>query len=234
MLKKRSQEKELIDLGAEYYTHDEYIQCLKKLFFINKFLGFFRSTVNILKKFSPHSTLLDVGCGDGLFILNLSQSFPLMKMQGIDISQTAIDEAQQTLNTWKKTKPNLPVCFRWRPSDQLDIAENSFDIILLTLVCHHLQDDDLVVFLRQIHAAAGQAVIINDLHRHRLSYILYKFLSPLLLKNRLIIHDGLVSIRRGFIRSEWKLLLNKAGIKHYQLKWRLPFRWQLILTKPGL
>ncbi len=231
MLKNRSQEKELIDLGPEYYTHDEYIQCLKKLFFINKFLGFFRSTVKILKKISQHSTLVDVGCGGGLFILNLSQYFPHMKMLGIDISEEAIADAEQSLNTWKINKSNLQVCFRWQQQKQLDIAKNSFDIILVTLVCHHLQDDDLVVFLRQIYLIAGQAVIINELHRHYLSYILYKFFSPLLFKNRLIIHDGLISIRRGFIRSEWKLLLQKAGIKNYDLKWRFPFRWQLILKK---
>ena len=79
-----------------------------------------------------------------------------------------------------------------------------------------------------------QAVIINELHRHYLSHILYKFISPLFFKNRLIIHDGLISIRRGFIRSEWKLLLQKAGIENYELKWRFPFRWQLILKGSSL
>lgn len=231
MLKKRSQEKELIDLGPEYYTHDEYVQCLKKLFFINKFLGFFRSTVNILKKFPQHATLLDVGCGGGLFILNLSQSFPNMKMHGIDISQKAIEDAQQSLHTWKKSNPSLNVYFQLQQQNQLDITKNSFDIILVTLVCHHIEDDDLVIFLRQLHFVAKQAVIINDLHRHQLSYIFYKLLCPLFFKNRLIIHDGLISIRRGFIRSEWKLLLQKAGINTYELKWRFPFRWQLILRK---
>ena len=234
MLKQRSQEKELIDLGSEYYTHDEYIQCLKKLFFINKFLGFFRSTVKILKKFSEHSTLLDVGCGGGLFVLNLNQHFPRMKMLGIDISQEAVDDAQKSLNTWQKNKPNLQVSFRGQDPDKLDMAKNSFDIILVTLVCHHLENDDLVVFLRQIHLAARKAVIINELHRHYLSHTLYKFISPLFFKNRLIIHDGLISIRRGFIRSEWQLLLQKAGIENYQLKWGFPFRWQLILRKESV
>lgn len=229
MFKIRSQEKELIDLGPDYYTHDEYVECLKKLFFINKFLGFFRGTLKILKKYSQHSTLLDIGCGGGLFILNLSRFFPHMQMHGIDISRQAIDEAQLSLHSWKKNKPNLRVFFQWQQQEQL--VKNSFDIILATLVCHHLDDNDLVLFLRQTYIAARQAVIINDLHRHHLSYVLYKLICPCFLKNRLIIHDGLISIRRGFIRSEWKLLLQKAGIKNYELKWCFPFRWRLILKK---
>ena len=79
-------------------------------------------------------------------------------------------------------------------------------MILFWLHYHHLEDNDLILFLRQLHFAAEKVVIINELHRHYLSYLLYKFISPLFFKNRLIIHDGLISIRRGFIRSEWLII----------------------------
>jgi 2-polyprenyl-3-methyl-5-hydroxy-6-metoxy-1,4-benzoquinol methylase len=231
MLIERSQEKELLDLGPEYYSHHEYTQCLKKLFRVNQLFGFFRSTVKILKRFSKESTLLDVGCGGGLFLLHLSQIFPQMQMLGTDISSAAIADAEQSLSSWQKQKPNIPVSFQRQEQAQLNYAKNSFDIILATLVCHHLLDDELVIFLQQAYLAAGKAVIINDLHRHRLAYWLYGMMSPLLFHNRLITHDGLISIRRGFTRAEWRLLLQKAGIQTYQLKWCFPFRWQLILWK---
>lgn len=64
MFTERSQEKELLDLGPEYYSLDEYTECLKKLFRVNKLFGFFQSTVKILKHFSQKSTLLDVGYGN--------------------------------------------------------------------------------------------------------------------------------------------------------------------------
>lgn len=231
MFTERSQEKELLDLGPEYYKHDEYIQCLKKLFLINKLLGFFRSTKQLLNKFSKDSTLLDVGCGGGLFILHLSKYFPNMKMLGMDISTAAISDAEQSLKTWKENKPDTQVFFQLQERTQLHFTKNSFDIILATLVCHHLNDDELISFLQQAHLAASKAVIINDLQRHRLAHWLYGLLSPLLFRNRLITHDGLISIRRGFTRAEWQLLLHKAGIHNYQLKWCFPFRWKLILWK---
>jgi SAM-dependent methyltransferase len=231
MLTKRSQEKELLDLGPDFYTHEEYAQCLKKLFTVNKLFGFFRSTVKTLNNFLKDSTLLDVGCGGGLFLLHLNKFFPQMKMLGSDISAAAISEAQQVLQTWRLKQPDLRVAFELQQQPELELAKNSFDIILVTLVCHHLTDMELINFLQQAHFAAGKAVIINDLHRHRLAHWLYGLISPLLFQNRLITHDGLISIRRGFTRTEWKLLLRQAGIQNYQLKWGFPFRWQLVLLK---
>lgn len=228
----RSEKKELLDLGGAYYSHDEYRHCLKKLFQVNKLFGFFKSTVNILHDhFAKESTLLDVGCGGGLFILHLSQFFPHMKMLGIDISLAAIADAEQSLQIWQNKNPNIQVAFQLQEQNQLKLTKNSFDIILTTLVCHHLTDEELIIFLQQMYLAAGKAVIINDLHRHRLAYWLYGLVSPLLFQNRLITHDGLISICRGFTRTEWQLLLEKASIQNYQLKWCFPFRWQLILWK---
>lgn len=231
MFIERSQEMELLDLGPEYYNHDEYIQCLKKLFHINKLFGFFHGTIKTLKSFSKESTLLDVGCGGGLFILHLSKFFPHMQMLGMDISAAAITDAEQSLQIWQKKTPHIQVSFQFQKQAQLNFAKNSFDIILATLVCHHLSDKELIDFLKQAHFAAGKAVIINDLHRHRVAHWFYGLLSPLLFRNRLITHDGLISIRRGFIRVEWQLLLQQAGIHNYQLKWCFPFRWKLILWK---
>jgi 2-polyprenyl-3-methyl-5-hydroxy-6-metoxy-1,4-benzoquinol methylase len=231
MLTNRSQKKELIDMGPENYTQDEYVECLKKLFLVNKLLGFFRSTKKMLKQLSKTSSLLDIGCGDGLFILHLSQKFPQMQMLGIDISASAIHAADQSLKLWQKSNAGMHVSFKLQERPELNLSENSVDIILATLVCHHLSDEELIIFLKQIYLAATKTVIINDLHRHSIAYWLYSLISPLLFRNRLITHDGLISIERGFTRVEWKLLLKKSGIHHYKLKWCFPFRWELILLK---
>src|SRR5437016_831751 len=84
--KQRSREKELLDLGSAYYTPEEYAHCQKMLFRVNQVFGFFWSTQKIVQRFSKISSLLDVGCGGGLFLLHLSKYFPEMKLMGIDIS----------------------------------------------------------------------------------------------------------------------------------------------------
>jgi len=231
MLTNRSQQKELIDLGSDFYTSAEYNDCLRKLFRVNKVFGIFYSTRQLLRQFSRTSTVLDVGCGGGLFLLNLSKHFPAMKMLGIDINPDAIQQAQQALVLWQQRQSGLQVSFQLQTTPTLTQVNSDIDILLVTLVCHHLSDEELIEFLQQAYQNARVAVVINDLHRHKLSQWLYKCVSPLLFGNRLITHDGLISIERGFTRAEWVLLLQKANIGSYQSKWCFPFRWQIILRK---
>jgi SAM-dependent methyltransferase len=230
MLTQRSTEKEWIDLGPDYYTELEYQQCMQKLFAVNRFLGFFADTKRILKQFAETISVLDIGCGNGLFVLHLSKHYPNMQFKGTDISEAAIKLANSELQNWKIQK-TTKISFEIPSQPQLTLPANSTDVILATLLCHHLTDEQLSLFLQQSLQTCRQAVIINDLHRHRIAYHLYRFLSPILFRNRLITHDGLISIRRGFTRIEWQRVLKHAGISHYKIQWRFPFRWRVILWK---
>jgi 2-polyprenyl-3-methyl-5-hydroxy-6-metoxy-1,4-benzoquinol methylase len=227
-LKTRSDEKELLDLGPAYYSAEEYAHCMKRLFLINRLLGFFKSTVKLLKKFPQDASLLDVGCGDGLFLLHLSQYFPQMQFQGNEISAAGIQLAREAKKQFLPASQN--VTFELLTTPELKLPPQSVDIILTTLVCHHLSNQEIIAFIRAALNSARRAVIINDLHRHKLAYWSYRLLSPIF-RNRLITHDGLISIKRGFVRREWEAILQAAGVQHYKLTWCFPFRWQLTLTR---
>lgn len=227
MFTQRSNEKELLDMGPSYYTPQEFSHCQKMLFRVNKLLGTFKSTVKALKNLSKTSSLLDVGCGGGLFILHLSKYFPQMKLTGTDVSYEAIQIAQQELQHWQSAQ----VSFNLQSQLELTLPDNHVDIVLTTMVCHHLSDDELINFLKKIYSVTRDVVIINDLHRHALAYWLYRIISPVLFRNRLITYDGLISIRRGFTRTEWHTLLKQAGLSHYKIKWCFPFRWMVTIWK---
>lgn len=231
MVTKRSKEKELMDLGPDFYTPEEYKQCLKILFKINKLLGFFKQTVKLLKYFPQDIVLADVGCGGGLFLLHLNKYYPKMQMLGVDISEEAIKVAQNELDDWQQKNGSINVAFQLQQQPELEITPQSVDIILLTLVCHHLEDEELIEFLKKVNNTVRKAFIINDLHRNLLAYWLYKMSSTLLFRNRLITHDGLISIQRSFTRKELHYLLKQANIKNYQIKWHFPFRWSILVLK---
>lgn len=230
ILTKRSTEKELMDLGPNFYTQQEYEHCLKVLFKINKITGIYKETKHLLKKIPQNASLVDIGCGGGLFLLNLSNVYPKMRMLGIDISPAAISASQNELKQWKKTHPDLKVDFKLQTEHSLNLSNNSEDIILLTLVCHHLENEELILFLKKALDSVRIGIIINDLHRHIIAYSFYKLFSPLF-RNRLIDHDGLISIKRGFTRNELIAVLEQADIKHYQIKWCFPFRWSVMIWK---
>ena len=71
-------------------------------------------------------------------------------------------------------------------------------------------------------------VLINDLHRNRLAYYLFKMITwPV--KNRMIKEDGLVSILRGFKRKELLQISETLSVKS-TIKWRWAFRFLWIVN----
>lgn len=219
MLSARSHEKEWIDLGPDYYTEWEYYDCLKKLDRVGKWLGGDLATytaINRLKE-SPTS-ILDVGCGGGFFAEKLARRYPQAQVLGIDLNPMAIEFANE-----RPLPANLRI--ELRTTEELNEPKKSFDVVCATLMCHHLTDKVLVDFIERAVQIAKKGVIINDLHRHSLAYYLFKGISPLFFRNRLVMHDGPISISRGFIRSEWENVLEKAGVKNYKISWHPFFRW---------
>lgn len=229
MLSQRSHQPEWMDLGHSYYTSAEYQDCLYQLDRIGRFLGGDQATFKAFKKLSisPQS-ILDVGCGGGLFTLRLAEQYPEANVVGIDLSKDAICFAKERLN---EHNPFLPHVQFYVPNTPKLDEKTSFDIVTSTLVCHHLSDEELVAFLQQACRIAKQAIILNDLHRHPLASIGFASIVPFLFRNRMIWHDGLLSIRRAFRRQEWKNLLRAAGIDEtaYTISWHWAFRWIVMI-----
>lgn len=228
MLSKRSLEKEIIDLGSAHYTKAEYEDCLVKLDRIGRWLGGDSATLSALKKMNPHPlSILDVGCGGGLFTIRIAQKFPQAQVVGIDLNEQAIEFAKRSLVSMKNPPDN--VRFELRTQPKLAEASNSYDVVLSTLVCHHIPDQDLVEFLSAACQVAKRKVIINDLHRHVLAFGLFKLISPVFFRNRLVQHDGPLSVCRAFKYQDLKQYLSalKREPSHYKISWKWAFRWLL-------
>jgi 2-polyprenyl-3-methyl-5-hydroxy-6-metoxy-1,4-benzoquinol methylase len=216
--------KEWMDEG--YYTPKEYEDCLYKLDRIGRFLGGDRATFwafNQLK--NKPTSILDVGCGGGLFTLKLAQRHPQGKVVGMDIAPEAIQFANQQLKMAVPAVDNLE--FVVSPTPRLQYPKDSFDIVTSTLVCHHLTDTEIITFLKDAFKIARQGIILNDLHRHFLATAGFALLAPLFFRNRMVMHDGLLSIKRGFIHRDWIFYLKEAGIPlaKVSLTWHWAYRW---------
>lgn len=226
MLKSRSKELEILDLGQNHYTLDEYNDCMIKLDLIGKWLGGDQATISALKRMDPPpQSILDVGCGGGLSTIRLGEQFPHAKILGIDLNPLAIAFAKNKLANMKRPPPN--VSFETRDQGELSEPSKSYDAVISTLVCHHLTDGDLITFISKSCLVAKRKVIINDLQRDPVALFLFKCISPLFFRNRLVLNDGPQSIRRAFKRSELEDYLIKAGLKssQYSIRWQWAFRW---------
>lgn len=229
-MKERLNALEIIDLGPEHYTQEEYNDCLHQLGRIGKYLGGNRSTLRLFNSLSRQpKSILDVGCGGGQFTMQLARAYPSATIRGIDISTQAIHYANKLLD--KSSKRISNVTFSVPETPELNEPPKSFDVVTATLVCHHLSDIQLIQFLQKSVVVAKQAVIINDLHRHPFAYKAFSIIAPVFFPNRLIVHDGLLSIQRSFTRKDWIRILTQAQIPPtaYSLSWHWPFRWVLAI-----
>lgn len=225
----RSYEQELIDLGPSHYTQEEYEDCLHQLARIGRFLGGDRASLKTFRQVKQPETILDVGSGGGQFAIEIGKQFPQAQVVGIDISSDALAFAHQRLQ--ESSLKN--VRFQLADSPTLSFPANSFDVVTSTLVCHHLNDQELIQFLRDSYHIAKKAIIINDLHRHWLAYASFYLIAKSFFRNRLIFHDGLLSIRRSFSREDWIHYLKAAEIplEHCSITWHWAFRWIVHIRK---
>jgi SAM-dependent methyltransferase len=84
--------------------------------------------------------VLDVGCGKGFLLYDLSQAVPGLEVAGLDISQYAIDNAKE------EVKPFL----RQGEANKLPFADNSFDLVISITTLHNLYCFDLYPALQEI------------------------------------------------------------------------------------
>lgn len=228
--KKRSQELELLDLGPSHYSEEEHKECVRQLDRIGKYLGGDAATFHAIEQLhTPPSSILEVGCGGGLFAIKLAEKYPEAEILGIDISLQMINTAKENLQHRSIKLHNIR--FELLEEPELHYPDKSFDVVCATLVCHHLSDEALINFIKRASRIAKKEVILNDLHRHPIAFWTFKAAAPLFFPNRLVQHDGPISIQRGFTREEWASYLNRAGIpeKDYIISWCWAFRWLITI-----
>ena len=229
--KYRSEEEEIMD-DLDYQgpmLHD----ALNKLAKINHWLGGNRVTINGLKTLLEHHlksdplTIIDLGCGGGDILRNVSQ---FGQQHGYKFRLIGIDANPNTIKYAKElSKPYDNIEFRTIDIFSEEFDQLEYDVILATLFLHHFKNDKLVSFLNPVVEKAKLGVVINDLHRHKLAYYLFKLLC-ITIKNKTIIEDGLTSVLRGFKRRELKEISQQVNA-NYQIRWKWAFRFQWILFK---
>lgn len=206
---------------------------LDKIATINAYLGGNNVTLNGLKsvlKNHPKNkeiTIIDLGCGRGDILRHISK---YGKEKGYQFKLIGIDANADTTEYAKSLSKNY-ANLSFLPYDIFSENFDSlkYDIALATLFFHHFKEPELIKFLPKLTNKAKLGVVINDLHRSKLAYYLYKLIC-IPLTNQMIIQDGLTSVLRGFKKKDLLNISQKINV-HYQIKWKWAFRFQWILIK---
>jgi ubiquinone/menaquinone biosynthesis C-methylase UbiE len=90
-----------------------------------------------LAQLQPGESVLDVGCGTGALAMETYERVGATgRVYGIDPGPKQIARAR-----FKAERASLPIDFQVGVIEQLAFPDQSFDVVLSTLVMHHLPDD---------------------------------------------------------------------------------------------
>jgi ubiquinone/menaquinone biosynthesis C-methylase UbiE len=184
---------------------------------INTFLGYHRSTVAHLARFSrawPRDRpiqVLDVATGSGDLPRAISR---WSQRRRLDVRVTGIDLHVATLLEAAAQTPAAAfpqVRFLRCDALRLPFADGSFDYAVTSLFLHHLDDATAVAALREMSRVARRGVVVSDLLRHRRAYAWITLFT--LLSKPMVKHDGRLSVKQAFTKAEVMRLRERAAIE---------------------
>jgi 2-polyprenyl-3-methyl-5-hydroxy-6-metoxy-1,4-benzoquinol methylase len=216
------------DPGLEPARHAEALTALAR---INWISGSDRILWNPLKSLArsvPGRTLrvLDVATGGGDVPIRLwrraRQAGLEMEFHGTDISSTALEIAKKRARV-----AGAEVAF-FRTDIQSERIPDGFDVLTCSLFLHHLSSEQALALLRNMRAAAGQMVLVNDLRRSRTGLLLAWLGTRLLTMSPVARVDGPLSVRAAFTASEVRTLAEQADMANAEVCRRWPCRFLLM------
>ncbi len=164
--------------------------------------------------------LLDVGYGDGDMLRAIARwaarRGKRARLVGIDLNPRSKAAAVEA------TPPGPQI--DWRVGDYADLAGEGWDVIVSSLVAHHMTHDQLIAFLRFMDGEARRGWFVNDLHRHGLAHLGFPLLATILRWHPIVKHDGTLSVARSYRPGEWPAILAEAGVTGAWIKRVFPFR----------
>lgn len=152
--------------------------------------------------------LLDVGFGHGDMLRSIARWADrhgiACELVGIDLNPRSAPVAAAA------TPPGQPIAYR--TGDYADLADEPWDVIVSSLVAHHMTEAQLVDFVRFMDRHARMGWLVNDLHRHPLAHFGFPLLARVMGWHPMVRADGTLSIARSYRPDEWPPILAAAGV----------------------
>ena len=199
---------------------------------INRLLGYTRSTLSHLDRFSRHWNpgqtvrVLDVATGsadlpNAILTWAARKGFDV-RVVGIDLHATTLRIARES--TSGSTRVDR-VHFVQADALRLPFVDGSFDYAITAMFLHHLDDDAAVAALREMARVARRGVIAADLLRNRRAYAWITLFT--LLSGPMVRHDARASVAQSFTKAEVLRLRDAAGLHFARYHRHFGHRWVL-------
>lgn len=182
--------------------------------------AFFHAVAQLRGASATPLRVLDVGFGHGDMLRCLARDAERM---GIAVELVGIDLNPRSEAAARAVTPaTVPIVYR--TGDYRQLAGEGWDVVISSLVAHHMTPEQRLAFLHFMESEARAGWLINDLHRQRLPFVGYPALAVLAMVDPVVRRDGQLSIARSFRRDEWHTILAEARIAGAQVRRWFPWR----------
>ncbi len=227
-LAKRRLEPELMDQpGLDDRLHIEALRGLANVNWISRNAAILWKRILPLTQRTASRPLriLDIACGGGDTAIALAKrahrASAAVEVSGCDISSTAISfakqsavEAGENINFFTSDVVNSPL-------------PEGFDVICCSLFLHHLSEEQVIGVLKNMQAATRHTLLVSDLSRNRIGYVLAWCGIRILTRSPICHVDGPLSVSAAFTPREMRQLANEAGLAGATLCYQWPQRYLL-------
>ena len=223
--KRRSDKLEYIDTGD--YTAAEYESCIGELQLVNRWMGdahTLKATLfrEIEAQGLANFSVLDVGAGSGELLRVTAdwsrQTNRRVRAVGLELNERSAESINEESRRFEEIGSVRGDAL------ELPFPDYCFDYVISSLFTHHFVDEQVVRIFREMGRVARRRIFVIDLNRHPIAYLLYTTVGKLVLHNRLLRHDGALSILRSFKADELRVLGERAGLRDVLVERRFPFR----------
>ena len=153
--------------------------------------------------------IVDVGCGGGDLLRQIAS---WARRRGIAVELTGIDMNPYAARAAAESTPK-EFNITWVTGNALEYRpEKPVDVVVSSLMAHHLEDEEIIALLRWMEATAQAGWYINDLERSERSCRMFSLADRIIRWHRFVGHDGPVSFRRAFLEEDWARLLAAAEV----------------------
>jgi SAM-dependent methyltransferase len=203
---------------------------LRDLAWINRSFGGTRTVVRhllpLLKGLAPPILILDVGTGYADIPRAIIR---WARHRGISVHLEALDHHPGVRLEAARACARYPeIRIREGNALALPYPDQSVDVVVASLILHHMEGEAPARFLRETRRVARHGIVVSDLRRGICPFLATWVALHVVSRNPLIRHDGPMSIRRGFQPSELLALARAAGWKAPRLYRHACFRLALV------
>lgn len=197
---------------------------LRSLNFANRRLGVDRSLYRHVRSvgFPANGALLDLGAGGGGFLQYLYHRHAPDRptLLALDISPFALHCAYDWLGGAVRAVTANAL--------KIPLRDGSVDVVTCSLFLHHFDPPEAIAILREARRVARRGVVVGDLSRSRLAWILTWLTTHVVSRSPIFHVDGPRSVSAAWRPRELAEMAEEAGLRGAVVRRAFPFR--LILT----